>query len=475
MFYMFHWLLAAVLSCLFVLDSAHAAPRADVYRRAKAATVLIAAINDSTHSVSMGSGFFVNDSGLLVTNAHVIEDHTRLYLYVQDQIIHSNPEVVAVDPDLDLAAIRIPQSGVHTLALVKEPPPEGTDVIAVGYPRITDILQMGFALHATIGSGTVSGMVQGRSRTKGRLAGFVQTTGILNFGNSGGPLVDTETGEVVGMVVTTVPYLERARDRNGTAIGSVSMKSGIGYSIPSTVISEWLRSHQLETRVSWKEPARTPRHGAEPEADRSFATGHLLQTIGMVLHEDADLLKLAISHYETAASLKPEAPEVARSLGQAYASIGHWDRALEVYLKGLEQAPQDAALLSDAVAAWHRIGHEERALESFRAALQVNPRSGHAHNTLGHLLREMGKLDEAIAEFRAAVRAEPTLSSAVYNLGSALEEKGLSAEAIRTWESFLKNAGSPSKQDEWTTKMREGLTRLKAAHEARFVAPAAAR
>ena len=162
-------------------------------------------INDSAQSVSMGSGVFIDGDGLLVTNFHVIEDHTRLYLYVGDQFIHSDPEVLAVDADLDLAALRVTQPNIEILTLAEEMPPEGNEVIAVGYPRITDILQMGFALHATAGSGLVSGQAQGRSRTTGRAAGFVQTTGILNFGNSGGPLVDTESGKVAGMVVTTVP------------------------------------------------------------------------------------------------------------------------------------------------------------------------------------------------------------------------------------------------------------------------------
>jgi tetratricopeptide (TPR) repeat protein len=463
---MFYWIIAALVSC-FIGFPAHASQRADLFRHAKAATALIVAINDSTQSVSMGSGFFINGHGLLVTNAHVIEDSTRLYLYVQDQAIHSAPEIVAVDPDLDLAALRVEQSDIETLTLAAEMPSEGTDVIAVGYPRITDILEMGFALHATVGTGLVGGLAQGRSRTKGGVAGFVQTTGILNFGNSGGPLVNTESGEVVGMVVTTVPYIERAKDRTGASIASVTMRSGIGYSIPAPVIRRWLDSQRLVARPSlYRSGFKGPR-GVEPEANRSFATGHFLYTIAMVFQHDTDLLRLAVQQYETAVALRPDATWMVKNLAQAYGAMGRWNDAVDVYLKALEQTPRDPALLSDIGEAWERLGRRDRAVESYRAAVGENPQFGRAHNHLGSLLWKMGQLDEAIGAFRRAVGAQPDLAAAVYNLGMALEAKGSSVEAVSVWESYLRDPASTPDAREWTAKMREVLTRLRAAAQGR--------
>ncbi|WP_447978906.1 trypsin-like peptidase domain-containing protein [Candidatus Nitrospira bockiana] len=437
-------------------------------QHAKAATALIVALNDSNHSVSMGSGFFLTDDGLLVTNAHVLEGGSRFLVYVHDDVIITALDVLAIDSDADLAALHVSVSPVETLALAAENPEDGTEVFAVGYPRITDILQMGFALHPTVGPGTVSGVAQGRSRTNGSPTSFVQTTGILNFGNSGGPLVDKESGDVVGMVVTTVPYLERAKDRNGASIGSVSMKSGIGYSIPAPVIRRWLDAHQLKPPTAAARRAAGPpvHHGGEPEAGRSFATGHLLHTIASILHQDTDLLHLAIFHYETAATLNPNAPWIAHHLGLAYADNGQWPQALRAYLKGLDRSPKDPALLTDAGLAWERTGEADRALLSYRAALEIDGSNAKAHNHLGQLLWKMGKGEEAIAELRAALEADPTLASASYSLGLALEAKGLHAEAVRTWESFLQTAVAQPSVDEWTAKIRDGLTRLKTAHRA---------
>ena len=466
---MYQLLFALILTTLFPAHPLYAGQRAEILQHAKAATALVVAISDSGRSVSMGSGFFLTEDGLLVTNAHVVEAGSRLLVYVGDQLVVTAPQLLITDADADLAALRVAVDSPRILALAPDNPVEGTEVMSVGYPRITDILQMGFALHATIGSGMVSGMAQGRSRTTGHPAGFVQTTGILNFGNSGGPLIDRETGAAVGMVVTTVPYLERAKDRNGAAIGSVSMKSGIGYSIPASFIRQWLASHHLDAGIPAvdrgvrRDTARTWSHGPEPEADRSFATGHLLHSVSMVLHNDSDLLHLAIFHYEAAAKLKPDAPWIARNLGLAYADDGQWRRALQAYLKGLEFAPHDAGLLTDAGLAWERIGDHEHAVESYRAALHADADFSRAHNNLGEVLWKTGKQEEAITEFRAALESDPSLASASYNLGLALESQGQHAEALHTWETFLQQTVSRTKPDEWTRKIREGLTRLKTA------------
>ena len=101
---------------------AGAATKAEVYGHAKASTVLVVAIDDKSNSVSLGSGFLVNADGLVITNAHVIEDNSRLLVYVGNEEVYTNPTVLAVDSDRDLAALRIPPQAVPALALAVEAP-----------------------------------------------------------------------------------------------------------------------------------------------------------------------------------------------------------------------------------------------------------------------------------------------------------------------------------------------------------------
>ena len=53
-------------------DMALSFSQGDLYRQAKAATVLIVGINDESHALSFGSGVFISDQGLVLTNAHVV-------------------------------------------------------------------------------------------------------------------------------------------------------------------------------------------------------------------------------------------------------------------------------------------------------------------------------------------------------------------------------------------------------------------
>ena len=389
---MYQTLIAACL-LLAVTEAAHAGPRQDIFRHAKAATVLIVGTDEATHTLSLGSGFFVDAGGLVVTNAHVIEGSSRLYVYVLDREIYDAPEVVAVDADADLAVLRIPHPSADPLTLAADPTPEGTEVIAVGYPRITDILNMGFALHATSIPATVSGLVQGPSRTNGRATDFLQTTGLLNFGNSGGPLVRSDSGEVAAMVVTTVPYLERAKDSRGIAIGSVMMKTGISYSIPAPAIRQWLAANHLSTSPSQPVLVQPPLTDAVTlKADRAFATGHLLQTMASVLHGDADLLKLAIRQYDVAAELRPEASWILRNLGLAHASLEQWDQAVRAYRKALALAPDDPELLADAAVAQQRSGRADEAATLSQAALNsTSLKSAVSAEMAGKFNAESGK------------------------------------------------------------------------------------
>src|SRR5438552_11610704 len=203
-------LLATVLLCLTSLtfsSFAFAAPHGEVYRQAKAVTALVVAVNDTTHSVSLGSGFFVDPDGLLITDAHVVEDHTRLFVYVQDQQVFPSPPILVMDRDLDLAALRIPLKGTDiSLTLAQRSPDDGEDVIAVGYPRITDILQMGFVLHPTVVAGQANGLASPRSPAQGRSIPFFLTTGNFNFGHIWGPVIPADAPEVYGTAVPTCPY-----------------------------------------------------------------------------------------------------------------------------------------------------------------------------------------------------------------------------------------------------------------------------
>lgn len=140
-----------------------------------------------------GSGFVVSETGLIITNYHVLEGATRATIEVDGKVF-AEPRVLAYDYERDLALIKVEATDLKPLALAEsvEEVRLGEKVIAMGNPE---------GLKRTVSDGIVSTLYR-------RLEGFdfdhIQTTAPISKGSSGGPLL-TMYGKVVG--VNTLTYM----------------------------------------------------------------------------------------------------------------------------------------------------------------------------------------------------------------------------------------------------------------------------
>ena len=177
---------------------------------------------------SMGSGFVVDASGLIVTNNHVVEGAESIEVHFQDSTI-LKAELVGRDPKTDIAVIRV-KAG-KPLPTVSFGDSDvlriGEWVVAIGNP---------FGLGGSVSLGIVS--ARNRDINAGPYDDFIQTDAAINKGNSGGPLFNLK-GEVVGI---------------NTAIFSPSGGSvGIGFSVPANTakgVVDQLEKYG-ETRRGW--------------------------------------------------------------------------------------------------------------------------------------------------------------------------------------------------------------------------------
>jgi serine protease Do len=156
----------------------------------------------------MGSGVIVSADGLIMTNAHVVKGADEIKATLSDGRSFT-AKVKGVDPESDIALIKIDASGLPTAKLGDSDKLRvGEIVVAIGSP---------FGLNKTVTSGVVS--AKGRSNVGIiEYEDFIQTDAAINPGNSGGPLVNIN-GEVIGI---------------NTAIATRSGGyQGIGFAIPA--------------------------------------------------------------------------------------------------------------------------------------------------------------------------------------------------------------------------------------------------
>jgi len=216
----------------------------------------------SRRATSLGSGFIIDPSGLVVTNNHVIQDADEISIILYDDTV-LNAEVLGRDAKTDLALLQVKSD--RKLPFVEfgdsDAARVGDWVMAIGNP---------FGLGGSVTAGIISAKT--RDIQAGPYDSFIQTDASINRGNSGGPLFNMR-GEVIGI---------------NTAIFSPTGGSvGIGFAVPSSLANQVL--------ADLREYGRTRR-------------GWLGVRIQSVTDEIAESLGLENSQGALVASVQPDSP-----------------------------------------------------------------------------------------------------------------------------------------------------------------------
>jgi serine protease Do len=161
---------------------------------------------------SLGSGFIIDSSGVVVTNNHVIADADEINVIMNDGT-KIKAEIVGVDKKTDLAVLKFKPSKPVTAVKFGDSDKLrlGDWVVAIGNP---------FSLGGTVTAGIVS--AKNRDISSGPYDSYIQTDAAINRGNSGGPLFNLE-GDVIGV--------------NTLIISPSGGSIGIGFAVPSKTVA----------------------------------------------------------------------------------------------------------------------------------------------------------------------------------------------------------------------------------------------
>lgn len=210
---------------------------ADVVEKSTPAVVYIEIVGRHPFSgrevtVSNGSGFIISSDGLIVTNAHVVANKRGVRVKLTNGDTY-NATVQHVDPVADIATIKITaRNPLPTLTLGRSSDVrQGEFVVAMGSP---------FSLRNTITSGIVSSAQRGSKELglSNSNMEYIQTDAAIDFGNSGGPLINLD-GEVIG-------------------INTMKVTAGISFAIPSDRLRLFL-DQAAKKKSSWFGESETKR------------------------------------------------------------------------------------------------------------------------------------------------------------------------------------------------------------------------
>ena len=166
-----------------------------------------------------GTGFAVSSEGYILTNAHVVEGADKVTVKVDGEDEERDAVVIGSDTETDVAVLKVEGATLQPLKLGDSDSVRvGEYVLAIGNPLSTD------ELANTLTFGIIS--ATSREVTIDNYTNtYLQTDAAINFGNSGGPLINM-SGEVIG--INSAKTITAGYDEYGNAVSA----EGIGFALP---------------------------------------------------------------------------------------------------------------------------------------------------------------------------------------------------------------------------------------------------
>ena len=360
--------------------------------------VVTVVVYDVNHQVSnIGSGFFVDKYGHLITNYHVLDGKYAAEIRTADKQRYPIKLVVAENKAADLVKVLvdIPRKKVKWIKVSSDLPAIAEQIMVVGSP---------FGLEQTVSEGIVSSI-----RRIPAVGEFFQMSAPISPGSSGSPVINLK-GQVVG--VATFQMLQGQNLNFAVAGKSVrNLKSNK----PALAISLW----------TFNNSARQPR-----QAEELCRQGYRFSING----ED----QRAIQYFKDAIEKDPKNTMAWNGLGYCHVGLNDPTAAISAYQQAIKTNPHDETLYLILGDYYFKLGRHLEAIESFQQVVHMKPDFEPAHFKLGILYSLLGRFDDGTRFFNAVIRLNPDAAPAHFNVGIAYTQLGLYQEAIKAQKEVLR-------------------------------------
>ncbi len=423
------WLLAACSGIMAPANSTTHLRRLVAPVRQAVATVV--AYNIDGEMASIGSGFFIDRNGTLVTNHHVLENAYRAEIKTAEGERYPVTAVLARSQLLDLIKVRveIPPVLVTPVNLSRIEPSIAERVVVIGSPM---------GLEQTISEGIVSAI-----RTHPADINIYQLTAPISQGSSGSPVLN-QTGSVIGVV-----SFQASKGQNLNFAVSIKALELLTADREELSIAEWtLRRSSSDLRLA----ATLCQKGAQLSIRGKY--------------------EAALDFYQRATEANPDDPDAWHGLGSCYVGLDQPEDAAAAFRHSISADPENASshfLLAmfykrqeqyqlsippllrvisiesknvqarlELADTYGKLNQTDEQIASFEAILAFNPDHVPTLHMMGNTIRGIGRYDEALGLLQKASALEPDNALIHFDIGVTYHSKNLPKEEMRAYTKALR-------------------------------------
>jgi len=370
----------------------------DLVKGVQPAVVTIVTYDLKKEVSGIGSGFFIDDRGHLITSRHVLKNAYSADIKTMDGEKYPIETVVAESEEMDLIKMRVsvPEGKFSWVGVSPDLPDIAENVLVIGSP---------LGLEQTVSNGIVSAV-----REVPGTGTFFQMSAPISKGSSGSPVVNMQ-GKVVGVVTF---MLAKGQNLNFAVAGKSILE--LTPADDPLSVSDWTY------RVSLK----SPRMAEE------------LCRVGLGYSLEGNYNK-ALEFYKSATLKDPNDPMAWYGLSHCYHGLKKPDEVVATFRKAIAANPEDALLYYNLGNYYARMSRFEEAVHAYRQSIKINPGNIDAHENLGVSQVRIGHFTDALASLQRVISIKPDHASGHYHMGIALADLGRTEEALAAYKETVRS------------------------------------
>ena len=379
-----------------------------IINKIKPSIVVIYTFDDNGEFLSLGSGFFINKKGDIITNYHVLQGANYAQIRTSNGQSYPITNIVTADERNDITRLSVDISPqlVYPLSLNKSIPEVGEKIIVYGSP---------LGLENTDSDGIVSAI-----RDIPEIGRIIQITAPISPGSSGSPVFNIR-GEVIGI-----------------ATFQLSQGQNLNFAIPcerlmEVILYEENKTDTFEKIIELPLDTKSAAYEQYIDAARKGTDFFFNEEYEKALYQFEIASKIA-----TKSSIQQGLAAIYRIIGSCNEILGFDTEAIEAYKQALYYDPNFGDIYYDLGICYSRLNLHEEAIEAYKKYIQFYPDDEDAYSHLGSVYEKLNLYEEAIRVYKQYIIRNPDDAYMHNKLGEAYENCWLLKEAAEAYRQSIR-------------------------------------